>query len=73
MNKEQAINLINDIKYTLEINKKDIVNMMLKNRTRSLNINFNIEPDSITTMELFYTKNVMSKKDLLVKKITNEK
>lgn len=57
--------LIEDIKYTIDLNKKELLDLLSKNRTRNMTISFDIRPDEIVTMGIFCSKMVMTKKDYL--------
>lgn len=54
--------LIEDIKYTIDLNKKELLDLLSKNRTRNMTISFDIRPDEIVTMDIFCSKMVMTKK-----------
>ena len=68
MNKENANQLLSDIKHTIDLNKNEIINLLIKNCTISMEINFKIEAASVITMDIITAKAVISDDEIVVEK-----
>lgn len=69
---KNAEKLIEDIKYTIDLNKKELIDLLTKNYTREMVISFNINPEEILTMEIFTSKIVINREEMFSANVVSE-
>lgn len=59
-----ANKIIDSMIYTIEKNRNEILELLIKNKTRKMNISFEINPDEVITMNINCEKLVVDKYEL---------